>query len=84
MAKRPKTPPALTPAETTVEPTGSATPQPSRPEPSVTDQLLALRTTLREALERVNGVARAIKRQKKQEKFLRATLASLKELQSVA
>ena len=56
---------------------------PSR-EPSVSDQAISLRSALRDLLGQVNNLVRAIKRQKKQEKFLRSTLASLKELQSVA
>jgi hypothetical protein len=53
-------------------------------EPSVTDQAITIRNGLRDMLVQVNRLVRAIKRQKKQERFLRSTLASLRELQNVA
>jgi hypothetical protein len=64
--------------------TPSAHAAPSQKEPSVTDQAITLRASLRNTLDQVNNLLRAIKRQKRQEKFLRSTLASLKELQQVA
>jgi hypothetical protein len=71
--------PAPTPPSAAAAPT-----QTPGKDPSVVEQAVALRSSLRDVLGQVNNLLRAIQRQRKQEKFLRTTLASLKELQSVA
>ncbi len=78
MASRQATPPPA--VQSAVRPTE---PLPAK-EQSVIEQAMTLRATLRDLLGQVNHLVQAIKRQKKQEKFLRSTLASLKELQSMA
>jgi hypothetical protein len=50
----------------------------------VLDQAIALRTALRNAAGQVGELVRTIKRQRKQDRILRSTLASLKQLQGVA
>lgn len=62
----------------------SRTNDPVPEEASVIEQALALRSTLRDTLGKVNNLVRAIKHQKKQERLLRSTLSSLRQLQSVA
>jgi hypothetical protein len=50
----------------------------------VLDQAIALRTALRNAASQIGELVRTIKRQRKQDRILRSTLASLKQLQGVA
>jgi hypothetical protein len=66
------------PVETPVSPASTML------EVSAIDQVIALRTALRDALGKVKELVRAIKRQKKQEQALRSTLASLRRLPSAA
>jgi hypothetical protein len=49
---------------------------------SVVDQALALRSTLRDVLSQTAELVRSIKRQRKHDRMLRSTLASLKQLQA--
>jgi len=51
---------------------------------SAIDQALALRDTLRTAAQQAGELARSLKQQKRQARFVASTLASLKELQKVA
>ncbi len=81
MSARPK---AESSPSTKAEPVSTPVNSAAGKEPSVIEQALALRDLLRNTLSSVNRLVLAIKRQKKQEKFLRSTLASLKDLQSVA
>lgn len=75
-------------------PTMSTTPAPNRiaeissesapSKSSLIEQAQLVRTKLRELLAETNELLRAAKRQKQQERFVRNTLASLKELQAAA
>jgi hypothetical protein len=47
------------------------------------EQATALRTTLRDAVNKTSELIRALKREQKQSKLVRSTLASLKQLQAV-
>ena len=49
---------------------------------SLIEQAQAVRTKLREVLTETNELLRAAKRQKQQERLVRSTLASLKQLQA--
>jgi hypothetical protein len=51
---------------------------------SPVEQVIALRSKLRETVNQANELIRSLKRQKKQSRLLTTTLASLKELQKVA
>ena len=48
------------------------------------EQVITLRTKLREAVNQTNELIRSLRRQKKQSRLVASTLASLKELQKVA
>ena len=48
------------------------------------DQAVSLRNSLREAVHRTNDLIRAMKKEKQQQRLLRSTLKSLKELQAAA
>jgi len=51
---------------------------------SAIEQVLALRDTLRTAAQQAGELARSLKQQKRQSRFVASTLASLKDLQLVA
>jgi len=70
------------PSETTKLP--SAKPVHARSAGSAIEQALALRDTLRTAAQQAGELARSLKQQKRQSRFVTSTLASLKELQRVA
>jgi hypothetical protein len=79
--------------QSTTTPTTTTTPAPSEPvqetgptesQGGLVEQALALRQSLRSTLGQMNDLLRAIKRQRKQERLMRSTLSSLKQLQSVA
>ena len=89
----PKRKPAVVEAESPApNQTASVTPSIASPQKlsrssvaqSPLDHAVKLRTTLREALMATSELVRAIKHQKKQDRALRNTLASLRELQAVA
>ena len=70
------------PSETTKVP--SAKPVQARSAGSVIEQSLTLRDTLRSAAQQAGELARSLKQQKRQSRFVATTLASLKELQRAA
>jgi len=70
------------PRETTNVP--SAKPVHVRVAGSAIEQALTLRDTLRTAAQQAGELARSLKQQKRQSRFVASTLASLKELQRVA
>jgi hypothetical protein len=51
---------------------------------STVEQAVAVRDALREALDKSRQLVRALKQQKKHRRIVESTLASLRELQSVA
>ena len=80
-AHSPATAPIHTAMQPTVSPRHSSQ---SALDHSPLDQAIKLRASLREALLATNDLVRAIKLQKKQDRALRSTLASLRQLQAVA
>lgn len=56
----------------------------SRPSGSPIEQAISLRDALREAARRAGDLARSLKQQRRQNRIVASTLASLKELQRVA
>jgi len=73
---------AVKPSETTnVQP---AKPVHARAAGSAIEQALTLRDTLRTAAQQAGELARSLKQQKRQSRFVASTLASLKELQKAA
>lgn len=81
------------PTPTTVNPESATAPATSLTPPahkrcsatsSIMEEVLTLRVSLRDALTKTNELVRAVQRQRKQQRLMQSTLASLKQLQTVA
>ncbi len=67
-----------------LEPDRDASHNVSNSSASPVEQLVALRDALNAAVRRANEAIRALKRQRREDRLLRATLASLRQLQDLA
>ncbi len=83
MRKRTTASPSPADTSTAAAETKPAETNPAK-QPGPIEQATQLHTALREALKATGALVRTLRKQKKQERLFKTTLASLRELQSVA
>ena len=77
--------PKTTPRSETTNPISrSAQGESPTPTRSAVEQLVALRETLQAAVQRTNETIRVLKRQRREDRLLKSTLSSLRQLQDIA